>query len=47
MLFATIYAAESAQIYSKLPKLAKIHPKTINLRNFEMPPKINISVSQK
>jgi hypothetical protein len=34
MLLATINAAKSAQIY----------PKTISLRNFEMPPKIEILV---
>jgi hypothetical protein len=28
----------------KLPKTAKICPKTINLRNFEIPPKIEILV---
>jgi hypothetical protein len=28
----------------KLPKIAKICPKTISLRNFEIPPKIEILV---
>jgi hypothetical protein len=31
-----------AQNYPKLPKFAKICPKTISLKNFEMPPKIEI-----
>jgi hypothetical protein len=44
MLSATINAVESAQNYPKLPKFAKICPKTISLRNFEMPPKIEILV---
>jgi hypothetical protein len=42
MLSATINAAKSALFCPKLPKFAKICPKTINLRNFEMPPKIEI-----
>jgi hypothetical protein len=33
-----------SKIYPKLPKFAKICPKTIRMRNFEMPPKIEISV---
>jgi hypothetical protein len=47
MLSATTYAAKSTQICSKLSKTAKfdkICPKTISLRNFEMPPKIEILV---
>jgi hypothetical protein len=44
MLSATINVAKSAQIYPKLPKFAKFCPKTISLRNFEMPPKIEILV---
>jgi hypothetical protein len=44
MLSATANVAKSAQICPKLPKFAKICPKTIRLRNFEMPPKIEISV---
>jgi hypothetical protein len=44
MLSAIINAAESTQICPKLPKFAKICPKTIRMRNFEMPPKIEISV---
>jgi hypothetical protein len=48
MLSATANAAESAQICPKgcpkLPKFAQICPKTISLRNFEMPPKIEILV---
>jgi hypothetical protein len=39
-----VNAAKSAQICPKLPKFAKICPKTINLRNFEMPLKIEILV---
>jgi hypothetical protein len=44
MLSATVNGAESAQNCPKLPKFAKICPKTISLRNFEMPPKIEILV---
>jgi hypothetical protein len=44
MLSAIANAAKSAQIYPKLPKTAKICPKTISLRNFEMPPEIEILV---
>jgi hypothetical protein len=47
MLSATVNAAESAQICPKLLKTAKICPKTISLKNFEMPPKIEILVSFK
>jgi hypothetical protein len=39
MLSATANAAKSAQ---KQPKTAKTYTKTISLRNFEMPPKIEI-----
>ena len=42
MLLATAKATRFVQIYPKLPKFAKICPKTITLRNFEMPPKIEI-----
>jgi hypothetical protein len=44
MMSATVNATESAQNCPKLPKFAKICPKTISLRNFEMPPKIEILV---
>jgi hypothetical protein len=44
MLSATVHAVESAQNCPKLPKFAKICPKTIKLTNLEMPPKIEISV---
>jgi hypothetical protein len=44
MLSAIVNAAKSAQNNPKLPKFAKICPKTISLRNFEMPPKIEILV---
>jgi hypothetical protein len=48
MLSATANAAKSAQNCPKLPKFAKICPNTISLRNFKMPPKIEIfSVFQK
>jgi hypothetical protein len=47
MLSAIVNEAESAQICPKLPKFAKICPKTISLRNFEMPPKIEILVLSK
>jgi hypothetical protein len=43
-LSATVNAAGSAQNCKKLSKFAKICPKTISLRNFEMPPKIEILV---
>jgi hypothetical protein len=32
------------RFHPKLPKNAKICPKTISLKNFEMPPKIQILV---
>ena len=35
---------ECNKIYPKLPKIAKIYPKTISLKNFEMPPKIEFLV---
>jgi hypothetical protein len=44
MLSTTAIAAESAQNYPKLPNFVKIYPKTISLRNFEIPPKIEISI---
>ena len=44
MFSATVNATESAQSYPKLPKIAKYYPKIISLRNFEMPPKIEIFV---
>jgi hypothetical protein len=37
-------AGAAAIILQKLPKIAKICPKTISLRNFEIPPKIEILV---
>jgi hypothetical protein len=39
--------AQNYQNCPKLPKLAKICPKTISLRNFEMPPKFEILVFSK
>jgi hypothetical protein len=42
MLSATANVAKATQNFPKLPKFAKIYPKTISLRNFEMPPKIEI-----
>jgi hypothetical protein len=47
MLLDIDIAAKSAQISPKLPKFAEIYPKTISLRNFEMPPKIEILVFSK
>jgi hypothetical protein len=44
MLSGTANVAKSAQNCPKLPKFAKICPKTISLRNFEMPPKIEILI---
>jgi hypothetical protein len=42
MLLVTAVAAESTQSSPKLPNSVKICPKTISLRNFEIPPKIEI-----
>jgi hypothetical protein len=44
MLSTIVNAAKFAQNYPKLPKFAKIYPKTISLRSFEMPPKLEILV---
>jgi hypothetical protein len=44
MLSATANVANIAQNSPKLPKFANICPKTNSLRNFEMPPKIEIFV---
>jgi hypothetical protein len=44
MLSAIAIAAESAQNSPKLPKFVKICPKTISLRNFEIPPQIEILI---
>jgi hypothetical protein len=44
MLSATANVAKSAKNCPKLPKFAEIYPKRISLRNFEMPPKIEILV---
>jgi hypothetical protein len=44
MLSGTANATKSAQNCPKPPKLAKIYPKTISLKNFEMPPKTEILV---
>jgi hypothetical protein len=40
-------AAEFAQNSPELPNFVKICPKTISLRNFEIPPKIEILISFK
>jgi hypothetical protein len=42
MLSTTAIVAESAQSSPKLPKFGKMCPKTISLKNFEIPPKIEI-----
>jgi hypothetical protein len=42
MLSAIGNAVESTQNCPKLPKFAKIYPKTISFGNFEIPPKIEI-----
>jgi hypothetical protein len=42
MFSATAIAAESAQNNPKQPNFAEIYPKTISLRNYEIPPKIEI-----
>jgi hypothetical protein len=42
MLLAIGNGEEFAQICQKLPKIAKIYPKIISLRNFEIPPKNEI-----
>jgi hypothetical protein len=44
MLSPTTNATKSTQNCPKSAKLAKICPKTISLRNFEIPPKIEILV---
>ena len=44
MLSSTVNVVESIQNCPKLPKFAKISPKTISLKNFEMPPKTGILV---
>jgi hypothetical protein len=44
MLSAIAIAAEYAQNYPKLPNFVKICPNTISLRNFEIPPKIEILI---
>jgi hypothetical protein len=44
MVLATAIATESAQNSRKQPNFVKICPKTISLRNFEIPPKIKILV---
>jgi hypothetical protein len=44
MLLAITMVAKSAQYCPKLPKFAKIFPKTISSRNFEIPPKIEILI---
>jgi hypothetical protein len=41
---ATAIAAESAQNNPNLPNFVKICPKTISLRNFEIPPKFEILI---
>jgi hypothetical protein len=41
-MLATANAAKFAQNCPKLPIFAEIFPKTISLRNFEMPPNIEI-----
>jgi hypothetical protein len=47
MLLAIASATKSAQNYLKVPKTAKICPKTISSRIFEIPPKIEILVFSK
>jgi hypothetical protein len=44
ILSATVIAIESTQNSLKLPNFVKICPKTISLRNFEIPPKIEILI---
>jgi hypothetical protein len=47
MLSAIANEAKFAQIFLKLSKTAKMCPKTISSRNFEIPPKIEILVFPK
>jgi hypothetical protein len=47
MLSATAIAAENAQNSPKLQNFVKICSKTLRLRNFEIPPKIEILVFPK
>jgi hypothetical protein len=42
MLSAIANAAKSTQICLKLPRIAKICPKTISSRNYEILPKLEI-----
>jgi hypothetical protein len=44
MLSPTATVVEFAQNYPKLPNFVKICPKTISLRNFEIPPKLEILI---
>jgi hypothetical protein len=44
MLSASAIAAESAQNCPFLLNFVKIWPKTISLRNFKIPPKVEISI---
>jgi hypothetical protein len=44
MLLATVNVAKFAQKCPKQSNFAKICPKTIILRNFEMPPKFEIFI---
>jgi hypothetical protein len=44
MLLATVYATKFAQNCPKLPNFAKICPKIISLRNFEILAKIEILI---
>ena len=44
MLSATAIAPEFAQNIPKQPNFVKICPKTISLKNFEIPPKIQIII---
>jgi hypothetical protein len=44
MLSAIAIAIESDQTCPKLPNFVKICPKTISLRNFEIPPEIEIII---
>jgi hypothetical protein len=44
MLSTSAIAAESAQNCPSLPHFVKIFPKTISLRNFEIPPKFEVII---
>ena len=47
MLYTCANTLEPTKNYPKLLKIAKIRPKTISLKKFEIPPKIEIFIFEK